>query len=72
MKNIYGELKEFLDEINTHIRQTPTVGDTTLDDSQHDDSIVVSALYDIVSWANQQPNLYQVFYLMHAAACFLL
>ena len=75
MENIYGELEEFLDEINTHISQTPTGGATTLDDNQRDTSIVVSALYDIVSWAKQQPNLYQVFYLMHtlyASAMYLL
>ena len=36
MENMYGELEDFLDEINTHISQTPAIpGATSPGDNQH-------------------------------------
>ena len=62
MENIYNELEDFLDEISTHVGQNTANRDVSSERSNnHDTNKVVSALYEVASWAEQQAYLYQVF-----------
>ena len=63
MENIYGELEDFLDEISTKVNHNPATLDGISGSSNHPDrNTVVSALYEVVSWAERQSHLYQVFF----------
>ena len=64
MENIYGELEDFLDEIGTHVNHNPATHDDISGSSNHPDgNTVVSALHEVVTWAEHQSHLYQVFFI---------
>lgn len=61
MQNVYCELEDFLDEISTHVRHNPATHHDISGNSL-DSNKVVSALYDVASWAVDQSHLYQLAY----------
>ena len=61
MENIYGELEDFLDEIGTHVSHNPATHAVSGSSNHPHSDMVVSALNEVVSWAENQSDLYQVF-----------
>ena len=60
MENINGELEDFLDEIGTHVSHNPATHAVSGSSNHPHSDMVVSALNEVVSWAENQNDLYQL------------
>ena len=70
MENTYNELEDFLDEISTHVGQNTANRYVSGEGSNsRNTNKVVSALYEVASWDEQQAYLYQVFLVRYNYSC---